>query len=112
MPVRLTRRQLGAALAPAVLAGQPAAGAAGRPNLLLVLSDDHTAEFLGASGNSIIQTPNLDRFASQSMRLTRMFTAASQCVPSRAALLTGRSPVAVRMGRFTAPLPAEVTRAA
>ncbi|MDH4180020.1 MAG: sulfatase, partial [Armatimonadota bacterium] len=74
----------------------------------LILSDDHSAEFLGASGNPVIQTPNLDRFASQGMRCTRMFTAAPQCVPSRAAFLTGRSPVAVRMGRFTAPLPADV----
>jgi arylsulfatase A-like enzyme len=74
----------------------------------MVLSDDQTAEFLGASGNPVIKTPNLDRFASQGMRLSRMFTAAPQCVPSRAALLSGRSPVAARMGRFTAPLPAEI----
>ena len=107
MSVELTRRQLGAALAPAALVGQGAAPAS-RPNILLVLSDDHSAEFLGAAGNPVIRTPNLDRFASQGMRLDRMFTSAPQCVPSRAALLTGRSPVAVRMGRFTAPLPMDV----
>jgi len=46
--------------------------------------DDHTAEFLGASGNLFIQTPNLDRFASQGMRLSRMFTAApSACRRAR-----------------------------
>lgn len=104
MPLKLTRRQAGAALAPAFLR----AAAADHPNLLLILSDDHSAEFLGASGNKVIRTPNLDRFASQGMRLVRMFTAAPQCVPSRAALLTGRSPVAIRMGRFTSPLPADV----
>ena len=104
IPLKLTRRQMSATLAPAFLsASQPE-----RPNLLMILSDDHSAEFLGASGNPLIQTPNLDRFASQGIRCTRMFTAAPQCVPSRAAFLTGRSPVAARMGRFTAPLPADV----
>jgi arylsulfatase A-like enzyme len=104
MPLKLTRRQMSATLAPAFLgAAQPE-----RPNLLMILSDDHTAEFLGASGNPLIQTPNLDRFASQGIRCKRMFTAAPQCVPSRTAFLTGRSPVAARMGRFTAPLPADV----
>ena len=104
MPLKMTRRQVSATLAPAFLRAAPA----DRPNLLMVLSDDHSAEFLGASGNPVIQTPNLDRFASQGIRCTRMFTAAPQCVPSRAAFLTGRSPVATRMGRFTSPLPADV----
>lgn len=101
---RLTRRQLGAAtLGPAVFAQQQ-----NRPNLVLILSDDHMQHFLGCSGDPVIRTPNLDRFASEGMRCTQMFTAAPQCVPSRAAFMTGRSPVAVRMGRFTSPLPADV----
>lgn len=104
MPLKLTRRQAGAALAPALIRGSQVS----RPNLLLILSDDHSNEFLGVSGNPVIQTPNLDRFASQGARCTRMFTAAPQCVPSRASLMTGRSPVAARMGRFTAPLPPDV----
>jgi arylsulfatase A-like enzyme len=102
--MEITRRRLGAALAPAVMRAQ----AAERPNIVLALSDDHTAEFTGCYGNTTIRTPNLDRFASQGARLERMFTAAPQCVPSRAAILTGRSPVATRMGRFTSPLPADV----
>ncbi len=104
MALKISRRQMAAAVAP----GFVRAAQAEHPNLLLILSDDHAAEFLGANGNPVIRTPNLDRFASQGMRCTRMFTAAPQCVPSRAAFLTGRSPVAVRMGRFTAPLPPDV----
>ena len=100
-----SRRQFGAALGSAGLVAQSGVD---RPNILLVLSDDHTAEFLGCYGNPTIHTPNLDRFAADGMRFTRFFCSAPQCVPSRAALLTARSPVAVRMGRFTSPLPPDV----
>ena len=79
-----------------------------RPNILLILSDDHTAQFVGCYGAKWMSTPNLDAFAAQGVRFTRAFTAAPQCVPSRAALMTGRSPVAVRMGRFSSPLPPEI----
>ena len=86
----------------------PAMGQTGaRPNVLLVLSDDHSAAHVGAYGNADIQTPNLDKFAAQGMRFERAYVAAPQCVPSRAALMTGRSPVAVQMTRFSAPLAEE-----
>ncbi len=78
------------------------------PNILLVLSDDHSFPFLGAYGADYLSTPNLDRFARQGMLFDRAFTAAPQCVPSRTAILTGRSPVSCRMGRFNSPLPADV----
>jgi N-sulfoglucosamine sulfohydrolase len=100
----MTRRQASSLLAaPALQAAQQKL-----PNLLLVLSDDHARPHLGCMGDPLIRTPHLDRFASQGMKMTRMFTAAPQCVPSRAALLTGRSPVAARMGRFASPLPPDV----
>ncbi len=86
----------------------PAMGQTGaRPNVLLVLSDDHSAAHVGAYGNADIKTPNLDKFAAQGMRFERAYVAAPQCVPSRAALMTGRSPVAVQMTRFSAPLAEE-----
>ncbi len=106
--LKLTRRQMGAALALVGLGRQTGRGSGARPNILLIMSDDHSAEFTGCYGNPVIRTPNLDRFAAQGARLTSMFTAAPQCVPSRVAFLTGKSPVAVRMGRFSAPLPADV----
>jgi arylsulfatase A-like enzyme len=102
---RLSRRAaLGAMAAPAILKGAQAPP----PNLMLVLSDDHSMPYLGCMGDPVIRTPRLDQFAREGMRLERMFTAAPQCVPSRSAYLTGRSPVANRMGRFGSPLPAEV----
>ncbi len=82
--------------------------AAEKPNILFLLSDDHSYPYLGCYGNKDVHTPNLDRLASQGMRFDRMFVGCPQCVPSRACLMTGRSAVAVRMVRFTSPLPAEV----
>jgi arylsulfatase A-like enzyme len=76
-----------------------------RPNILLLLSDDHSYPFVGCYGDGNVKTPELDRLANEGIKFHRYFTAAPQCVPSRAALLTGRSPVAARMTRFTAPLP-------
>ena len=81
-----------------------AADAPKRPNILFVLSDDHSWPFLGCYGYPI-RTPNYDRFAAEAMRFDNAFTTAPQCVPSRASLMTGISPVAAQMARFSSPLP-------
>ncbi|MDX2178253.1 MAG: sulfatase-like hydrolase/transferase, partial [Bryobacteraceae bacterium] len=78
------------------------------PNIVVMLSDDHSVPYLGCYGDPAVRTPNLDRFASQGMRFDRCFTGAPQCVPSRTAYLTGRSPVSARMGRFSSPLPPDI----
>jgi N-sulfoglucosamine sulfohydrolase len=79
-----------------------------RPNILLILSDDQSTPHLGCLGETGIHTPNLDRFAASGMLFDKHFCGAPQCVPSRATFLTGRSAVAVRMTRFSSPLPADV----
>jgi N-sulfoglucosamine sulfohydrolase len=76
-----------------------------RPNILLLLSDDHSYPFVGCYGDENVKTPALDRLAEEGVKFHRYFVAAPQCVPARAALMTGRSPVAARMTRFSAPLP-------
>ncbi len=84
--------------------------AADQPNILFLLSDDHSYPFLSCYGDANVKTPNIDRLAAEGMRFHRFFTAAPQCVLSRTALMTGRSPVAARMIRFSSPLPAtEIT---
>ncbi len=63
-----------------------------RPNIVIYLSDDHGSEYLGCYGNSHIRTPNLDRLASEGVRLTQSFTPTPTCAPSRATLYTGLYP--------------------
>lgn len=79
-----------------------------QPNILLVLSDDHSAPYLGAYGHPDLVTPHLDSLAARGVRFDRAYTAAAQCVPSRATILSGCNVVDVRMSRFSAPLPREV----
>ncbi|MBK8092152.1 MAG: sulfatase [Verrucomicrobiaceae bacterium] len=79
-----------------------------KPNILFLLSDDHSTPYLGCYGNPDVRTPTLDRLAADGILYDRFFTGCPQCVPSRATLMTGRSPVAVRMVRFTSPLPADI----
>lgn len=79
-----------------------------KPNIVFVLSDDHSYPYLSCYGYESVKTPNLDRFASQGMRFDRAFQAAPQCVPARTGMMTGRSPVGARMGRFNSPLPPDV----
>lgn len=58
-------------------------------NLLFILSDQHTRNVLGCYGNSLVQTPNLDRLAGRGTRFTNAVTPCPICVPARAALATG-----------------------
>jgi arylsulfatase A-like enzyme len=85
-----------------------AADAQQPPNILIILSDDHSAPHLGCYGDKDIHTPNLDRLASEGMRFDRAYVTCPQCVPSRSSILTGRHPIDIGMTRFSAPLPREV----
>ena len=68
-------------------------GAAGRPNVLLIMSDDQTWRDNGCYGHPDVKTPNIDRLASEGMRFTRSFTATAMCAPTRQQLYTGIFPV-------------------
>jgi arylsulfatase A-like enzyme len=71
-------------------AQQPAGS--GRPNILLIFSDDHTRQAISAYNSSprLVQTPNIDRLAAQGMLFERALVPNSLCGPSRAAILTGK----------------------
>jgi arylsulfatase A-like enzyme len=77
-------------LAIAVLAGSILAGdKTARPNVVLVMTDDQGYGDLACHGNPILKTPNLDKFYTQSVRLTN-FHVDPTCSPTRSALMTGR----------------------
>jgi arylsulfatase A-like enzyme len=90
----------------AFLAGTSSAFAAEatRPNILFLLSDDHSYPYLSCYDSPNVKTPAIDAFAAEGMKFHRFFTGAPQCVPSRATFMTGRSPVAARITRFSSPL--------
>jgi len=75
-----------------------------RPNILFLLSDDHSYPYLSCYGSPNVKTPTIDSLAAEGMKFHRFFTGAPQCVPSRATFMTGRSPVAARITRFSSPL--------
>jgi len=62
------------------------------PNVVLINADDLGFGDLGCYGHAVLQTPNLDRLATEGMRFTQFYAASALCSPSRAALLTGRTP--------------------
>ncbi len=70
---------------PVLLMAAVSLAAADRPNVLFILSDDHSYPYLSCYGDTNVRTPNLDRLASEGAKFRRFFTSAPQCVPSRAA---------------------------
>ena len=63
------------------------------PNILYIMSDDHTANAISSYGlrfAEILPTPNIDRLAREGARLTNCFVTNSICTPSRATILTGK----------------------
>jgi choline-sulfatase len=63
-----------------------------RPNLLYILSDQHTQKVAGCYGDPLMPTPNLDRLAAQGVTFDHAYTPSPLCTPARMALLTGRYP--------------------
>lgn len=63
---------------------------AAKPNIVIIISDDHAFQAIGAYGNKLIPTPNIDRLANEGVRFDRAYVTNSICGPSRAVILTGK----------------------
>ena len=61
-----------------------------KPNILFIMSDDHSYQAISAYDDRLIQTPNIDRIAEEGMLMNSTFNTNSICGPSRAAILTGK----------------------
>jgi arylsulfatase A-like enzyme len=76
---------------------------ADKPNFIIIFADDQGYQDVGCFGSPNINTPNLDRMASEGMKFTDFYSAASVCSPSRAALLTGCYPPRVSITKVLFP---------
>ncbi len=64
----------------------------GQPNVLLIYVDDLGYGDTGVYGHPIVKTPNIDRLAEEGLKFTQFYAPSALCSPSRAGLLTGRTP--------------------
>lgn len=106
--IRIASFVLLVALVPSASAGAPT-----RPNILLLVAEDLSPR-IGAFGDEVARTPNLDRLAAAGTRFTNVFTTAGVCAPSRAALILGRHQISTgtqhmrsRAGGYLAVPPAD-----
>ena len=77
-------------IALATALGNPATVAQeGRPNIILIVTDDQRADFLGSAGHPVLRTPVIDGIAREGVRFLNAFVTTPICAASRASILTG-----------------------
>ena len=115
-PTKKNKKQAAKTPAEDVVPTTPVANESTAPNFVVILTDDQGWGTTSAmydpqhplSKSDFFQTPNLERLIAQGMRFTQAYSAHPNCSPSRAALLTGRSPAALHFtdicGRDAGPL--------
>jgi choline-sulfatase len=103
---RYTRRQfietIGAELTAAALLPSTAFGTpreSSKPNVLVIMSDEHNAGVMGCAANKIVRTPNLDALASRGVVFENCYCNSPLCVPSRLSFTSGK--YASRVGAWS-----------
>ncbi|HTM99709.1 MAG TPA: sulfatase [Pedobacter sp.] len=61
-----------------------------KPNIIIIVSDDHAFQAIGAYGSKLMKTPAIDRIAKEGVRFDKAYVTNSICGPSRAVILTGK----------------------
>ncbi|MDE7443674.1 MAG: sulfatase-like hydrolase/transferase, partial [Muribaculaceae bacterium] len=61
-----------------------------RPNIIFMMTDDHTTQAMSCYGGNLLRTPNMDRIAADGIRLDRCYAVNALSGPSRACILTGK----------------------
>ncbi|MHC4628764.1 MAG: sulfatase-like hydrolase/transferase, partial [Planctomycetota bacterium] len=82
----------------------------GRPNVLLIVSDDQRPDTIHALGNQLIHTPALDSLVRHGMTFTRAVAPNPLCVPSRAEIMTGCDGFRNHVGVFGSTMNPNLTR--
>lgn len=75
---------------PATVFGQKINQNKKRPNIVIIISDDHAYQAIGAYGSKLMHTPNIDRIAKEGVVFNKAYVTNSICGPSRAVILTGK----------------------
>lgn len=70
-------------------AAEPAT-VARRPNILVIMSDEHNARVMGCAGDPVVRTPNLDALAARGIRFDAHYCSSPICTPARQSFTTGR----------------------
>jgi choline-sulfatase len=86
---------------------EAATAAPKRPNILLIISDEHNASVLGCYGNQLVRTPNLDALAARGVVFESCYCASPLCVPSRLAFTAGKYVSRVSAWNNNCRLPAD-----
>lgn len=92
-------------LAAVLMTCTPCLGIEGPYNVLFIISDDLTDTALSCYGNTVCQTPNIDAIAKQGVRFTKAYCQGTYCGPSRASLMSGYYPHAIKMLGYKTPRP-------
>lgn len=71
-----------------------------RPNILIVVSDEHRADVLGYAGNEVIRTPHLDRLAKEGVIFNNAYCPSPICIPCRQSFAAGQFPRTCGVERF------------
>lgn len=74
-------------------------------NVIFIVGDDHSANVIGAYGNRLIRTPNLDRMAQRGILFEHAYVSSPLCSPSRQSLLTGKYPHATGVSVLASSFP-------
>ncbi|MCY2982845.1 MAG: sulfatase [Planctomycetota bacterium] len=82
-----------------------------RPNVVMIISDDHAWTDYGFMGHKVVQTPNIDRLAKSGLTFRRGYVTSSLCCPSLASIITGMYPHQHKITSNDPPIPEGMTNA-
>lgn len=63
-----------------------------QPHIILIMTDQHRGDAIGAAGNPAVITPHIDNLASHGALFSHAYSSAPSCTPARSCLLTGMDP--------------------
>ena len=75
-----------------LLAISTSLGAANRPNITLIMTDDQGWGDTGYNDHPHLKTPHLDQMQAEGVTFTRFYSGAAMCSPTRGSCYTGRNP--------------------